>query len=260
MSTSGAAIVLINGREPSIEQLVHPALVNYGHFTAMQVRGGATRGLDLHLRRLLAAHSELFDSTLDTHLVLRYMRTAVEFHPDSYLRVTVYEESPGIPHVMTVIRPPLDPPHEPQSLLPVTYVRPFAHVKHLGSFAQIYYSEIAQRQGHDDAVLVGFDGRLSETTIANIGFFDGEQVVWPNGPSLHGITWQLLDRALESEGSPARRADVTEGRALRLDGAFTANSLGVSPVGRLGLHRLPTPQRAFAQLSRLYASLPWQPI
>ena len=36
------------------------ALGSYGHFTAMQVRAGATRGLPLHLARLDAANRELF--------------------------------------------------------------------------------------------------------------------------------------------------------------------------------------------------------
>lgn len=42
----------------------------YGHFTAMQVRGGRTRGLELHLRRLRDANREAFGAGLDHERVL----------------------------------------------------------------------------------------------------------------------------------------------------------------------------------------------
>jgi branched-subunit amino acid aminotransferase/4-amino-4-deoxychorismate lyase len=37
----------------------------WGHFTAMQVRRGRTRGLDLHLSRLEAAHREVYGRALE---------------------------------------------------------------------------------------------------------------------------------------------------------------------------------------------------
>lgn len=48
----------MNGRRPGAEELWR-TVSEYGHFTAMQVRGGRTRGLALHLRRLEAATEEL---------------------------------------------------------------------------------------------------------------------------------------------------------------------------------------------------------
>jgi branched-subunit amino acid aminotransferase/4-amino-4-deoxychorismate lyase len=250
-------VVLVDGSVPSSEQLAHPALVNYGHFTAMQVRGGATRGLEHHLRRLESAHAELFGSALDVELVRDHMRAAVRDHADAYLRVTLYEQEPGVPRVMTVVRPPVDIPSKPQALLPVQHVRPFAHIKHVGSFAQIRYGEQAEREGYDDALLIGPDGRLSETTIANIGFFDGDRVVWPDGPSLHGITWQLVDEGLDRESNPARSRAITLDSVARLEGAFTANSVGISPVARIGKRELPLAPHLIAKLQRIYADVPW---
>jgi hypothetical protein len=49
----------VDGRPPRVEDLLTPALVNYGHITVMQVRDRAARGLDLHLARLSAANQEL---------------------------------------------------------------------------------------------------------------------------------------------------------------------------------------------------------
>jgi hypothetical protein len=45
----------VNGGPATADQLAYPAIVNFGHFTAMQVRGGAVRGLGLHLSRLDSA-------------------------------------------------------------------------------------------------------------------------------------------------------------------------------------------------------------
>ena len=39
-----------NGQPAQVEDLL-PALVNYGHFTSLQVRDHAVQGLDLHLAR-----------------------------------------------------------------------------------------------------------------------------------------------------------------------------------------------------------------
>ena len=55
----------INGHGATADQLGFPALVNYGHFTAMQVRNRRVRGLDLHLARLDSATRELFGASLD---------------------------------------------------------------------------------------------------------------------------------------------------------------------------------------------------
>ena len=50
-----------NGLPAQVEDLL-PALVNYGHFTSLQVRDHAVQGLDLHLARLSHATRELFGS------------------------------------------------------------------------------------------------------------------------------------------------------------------------------------------------------
>lgn len=62
--------VEIDGRAPTAEQLTRAALDNYGHFSAMQVRDRAVRGLRLHLDRLDAANRELFDRPLNGDRVL----------------------------------------------------------------------------------------------------------------------------------------------------------------------------------------------
>jgi branched-subunit amino acid aminotransferase/4-amino-4-deoxychorismate lyase len=48
---------------------------------------------------------------------------------------------------------------------------------------QACYSRLARRDGFDDALLTAPDGIISESSIANIGFFDGSGVVRPEAPS-----------------------------------------------------------------------------
>lgn len=260
MSTSLTPHLELNGRPPTAEDLVHPALVNYGHFTAMQVRNGAVRGLALHLERLRSAHEELFGTELDTDRVRRLMRRSAGQRPDAYLRVTLFEVEPGVPQVMTATRPAIEASATAQSLTEVRYVRPFAHLKHVGSLAQIRYGLLAERAGFDDAVLVTPDELVAETTMANIGFVEGQDVVWPQAPCLHGITWQLLDAALGQRGRTVRTEPITLERAATFPAAFVANSIGVMAVARIGAVRFDENDHRVHDLADLYATTPWDVI
>src|SRR4051794_31177347 len=153
----------------------------------MQVRGGRTRGLDLHLRRLDDGTRELFGSALDGERVRHAIRGALGDTRDASVRVYVVEAA-GEPAPTVTVRPPGDPPARPQRLLSVPYLRPVAHVKHLGDFGQTYYGRLARREGFDDALLTGPGGEVAEAAIANVGFLDGDTVVWPDAPQLAGIT------------------------------------------------------------------------
>lgn len=260
LSSAGLLRVLVNGLPPGPDGLTHPALINYGHYTAMQVRGGRARGIDLHLDRIARTHRDLFASDIDLDLVREHMRTAVLDLPDCYLRTVLFESEPGHPDVMTVQRPPVEVSTEPVALLPVDYQHPFAHMKHMGTFSKIYHSVVAQRNGFDDALHTTGDGWISETTGANIGFLDGSRVVWPAQPALQGVTKSLLEDALKREGietvtEPINVRDVSE-----LSAAFLSNSVGVAPVGRIGARDLGDPGPVVELLSGLYESTPWDDV
>ncbi|TFD82774.1 aminotransferase class IV [Cryobacterium fucosi] len=260
MTAAPSPYVEIDGRRPEVEDLIHPALVNFGHFTAMQVRGGAVRGLHKHLRRLRVAHVEMFGTEIETEAIRSHMRSAVSRRANSYLRVTLFEPHPGSIRTMSAVRPPLDAPTTPQSLKSISYSRPVPHIKHVGSFAQIFHSLKAREQGFDDALLTSPDGEVSETTRANIGFYRGHQVVWPKAPSLHRITWQILDEHLGEHGFSVHPEHVALRDVARFDGAFLANSIGVVGVGRIDGHRYPPELDMASELSAAYAAAPWDEI
>ncbi|WP_177179989.1 aminotransferase class IV [Arthrobacter sp. yr096] len=217
------------------DTLAQLAMVNYGHFTAMQIRSGQVRGLTKHINRLQLSHTELFGTTIDPATIVNHIQQATLGTPDSYLRVTLFETDPGVVRIMTVLRDPVDPPSAAVSVVPVVYQRPVAHIKHVGSFGQLYCGRLARNQGFDDALLTTPDGEVSETSIANIGFIDSnERIIWPSAPSLHGITWQLLDEALEGTATKVRRRPVMLDEVSGFVGAFVANSVGVAPVRKIG--------------------------
>jgi hypothetical protein len=97
MSVDTAAIVEVDGLPPSSGDLVEPALVDCGHFTATQVRGGAVRGLAEHRERLRAADAELFGADLDLDAVQSFMRRAVRSRPDAYLESPCMRLIPASP-------------------------------------------------------------------------------------------------------------------------------------------------------------------
>jgi branched-subunit amino acid aminotransferase/4-amino-4-deoxychorismate lyase len=250
----------VDGGDATVDQLSHPALVNYGHFTAMQVRGGAVRGLRLHLARLDSATRELFGAGLDGELVRTRIRHALDGqNQDASVRVYVFQ--PGsAPSIMVVVRPPGGPPARPHRLTVVRYQRPVAHIKHVGGFGQTYYGRAAERAGFNEALLTGDDGVIAEGTITNIGFFDRSGVIWPSAPLLAGITMQLVTAALAERGIQSRRETVRVTDLPAFQATFVTNSHGVAPVGVVDDRMLPVDADFVRNLTDCYESVPWDAI
>jgi branched-subunit amino acid aminotransferase/4-amino-4-deoxychorismate lyase len=255
--SEAAVNVWVDGEAATVAALTVPALMNYGHFTGMQIRHGAVRGLDNHLRRVDAAHRELFGHGLDADLVRARWALAASHRPDAYLRASFYDTQDGQTHDLVALRPPVDPSEAPQRLRSVTYARAVPHLKHVCTFAQIYYGREAEQAGFDDALLTTGQGEVAETTIANIGFVGGGRVVWPTAPTLHGTGQQLLEAALPANGLPVEHAPVRLTDVPGFDGAFTVNSIGVVPVAQIDSHRFPKPSALVAAVIAVHMELPW---
>ena len=247
-------LIEIDGRPATAAALAHPALVNYGHLTVMQVRDGRTRGLGLHLSRLDEANRELFGEGLDGDRVRGFIRHALGDVRDASVRVSVFWPDDAA-SIMVVVRPPVPEPDRPQRLRTVVYERPVAHVKHLGTFGQIYHGRQTERAGFDEALLVDRDGVVSEGSITNLGCHDGASVVWPDAPALHGITMRLLEGAV-----PSRRARVRVADLASYEAVFVTNSRGIAAVERVDDLALPVSAPIMKTLTEAYASVPWDVI
>ena len=201
-----------------------------------------------------AANRELFEAELDGERVRELIRHALRDVEDASVRVYAFE-SGDEPTIMVTVKQPGDV-STPQRLQSVRYQRPEAHLKHLAT-EQGFYSRLARRNGFDDALLTTSDGVISETSIANIGFFDGSGVVWPAAPLLHGITMQLLERKLVELSVPTRRAPVRLHDIASFDGAFLSNARGVAAVSEVDGMSLRMQARRMETIADAYASVPW---
>jgi branched-subunit amino acid aminotransferase/4-amino-4-deoxychorismate lyase len=253
-------IIEIDGRRVT-DPRRDPGHAPYGHFTAMQVRGRSTRGLELHLERLDTANRELFGSGNDRDEVLARIGHALGDVQDASLRVYMveHEQGEGTSTVVTV-RPPGSMPAAPQRLEAVPYLRTLAHVKHLGDFGQTHHRHLAHRHGCDDALLTGPEGAIAECGIANIAFVDAAGVVWPDAPALAGITMQLLEPRLGAAGLPSRRATVRLADLPAYRGAFVTNARGIAPVGQIDDVELAVDGELMQAVAAVYASVLWDPI
>jgi len=259
VSATGVIRVEIDGRPPSTEALQRLALDNLGHFTAMQVRDARVRGLARHLARLDEGSRELFGVGLDGGRVRELAKHALaDDVRDASLRVIVFESAvAGQLSVMVTLRPPGGMPGRAQALRSVQYQRTLAHVKHIGGFGQWYHGHLARRDGFGDALFADVDGTVSETSIANFGVVFGGEIVWPNAPSLLGITMQLLEPRLRPAGVPSRRGPVRLADVPSCRAAFVTNARGIAPVARIGDHELAVDDSVMATLHRVYADVPW---
>ncbi|MFD0539361.1 aminotransferase class IV [Actinomadura luteofluorescens] len=212
-----------NGRAATSDELAPLAFAGFAHFTAMQVRGGKVRGLDLHLGRLRSASMELFGRALPDERVRSYLRAALEEGPaDVSLTATMYSspgeftagEKPGEPEVLVRTGTPASGPQGPLRLATVQYDRYLPALKHVGEVAKTHLMRRVVQDGFDDAAFVDRRGRLSEATIWNLAFWGGDAVVWPEAEMLPGTTMGIVRSATgpprrpptRPAGHPRRRA------------------------------------------------------
>jgi len=245
--------VEVDGARPTPGQLEQLAFAPYGHFTAMQVRAGRVRGLDLHLARLAQADQELFAAGLDGDRIRALIRHALGEITDASVRVLSYGDTPGDPvSTVVTVRPPAT--KAPTiSLLPVDYYRTVAHIKRTSDFGQAYWGRHADRAGFGDALLTTPDGVVAEAAIANVGFFDGTAIVWPEAPLLRGITLQLVQSRLEL---PQKHQVVRLAQLTDFAGAFVTNSQGIAAVTRIGDRTYAVDAGLMDALTRAYEAAP----
>ncbi|TCO40731.1 aminotransferase class IV family protein [Dokdonella fugitiva] len=260
----------LNGHAVDVEGLRALALVNYGHFTSMQVCDGGVRGLELHLARLRAATPELFGRELDVDATRAWMRRVVDGERGTRsLRVTVFSRSldrdrllePAAPDVLVACAPARTLAPTPLRVRSVRYQREAPHIKHIGTFGLYHQKRLAQAAGYDDALFVDARDAVAEGSIWNVGFFDGERIVWPDAPALCGVSMQLLHDGLRRLGVPSTARSVSLADIGRFRSAFFTNtSCAFMPIARIDDTPFVVDPALQALLDAAMAEHPWQPI
>jgi branched-subunit amino acid aminotransferase/4-amino-4-deoxychorismate lyase len=126
-------------------------------------------------------------------------------------------------------------------------------VKHVGLFGALCHRRYAQLNGFDDALFVDASSFVSEGATWNIGFFDGDQVIWPTAPILPGVTMRLLDQAHDrTTTQPVTLSDVP-----RMVAAFATNTtIGIRPIITIDDDQLRTDHPIIDILRKEYEDVP----
>ncbi|KTF32423.1 hypothetical protein LMG919_17940, partial [Xanthomonas vesicatoria] len=176
------SLIFCNGAPASVQQLGAAALINYGHFTTLQVRNGATLGLDLHLQRLQEGSRALFGQELEAHQLRAQLHAALvaSAMADASLRVTVFAPKYDFRNplrevaldVLVAISPPADMPETGLRVQVTDYVRERPELKHVGTFPLLHLRRLAMQADHDDVVLQDQQGRVLEGAFWNLGLWE----------------------------------------------------------------------------------------
>jgi 4-amino-4-deoxychorismate lyase len=258
--------VYCNGAVARAEDLAG-ALVNYGHFTSLQVRGGAVQGLDLHLRRLLQGTVQLFGIALEGTQVQRWIQEALQAQgvADASVRVTVFSRAfdfrdplKAVPvDVLVAVSAPATVAMQPRRVRSVAYQREMPGLKHVGTFPLFQQRRLALQAGYDDALFVDARGQVSEGTTWNVAFARGDEVVWPQADALRGTQERLLQAGWG--GVPVVRpiglADLGQ-----FDAAIACNSAGVWSVGGIDEWVFPESEALCARAVGVLSATHWDPL
>lgn len=246
------------------------ALVNYGHFTSLQVRAGAVQGWALHLERLQQGTRELFAVELDCVQVQAWLQQALRQldMADASVRITVFSRQfdfrqplRAVPvDVLIGIGAPVQTPALARSVLPLRYQRELAHIKHVGTFPLFQLRRQALQRGFDDALFVDAQGRISEGTTWNLALWDGAQVYWPQASALRGSAERQLMDGLAGLGQVQIKAEVQLAALARFSGAAAFNASGIWPLAAIGEHPLAQSEVLLAHLRKALARTPWLPL
>ncbi|HGM5899106.1 TPA: aminotransferase class IV family protein, partial [Stenotrophomonas maltophilia] len=255
--------VTCNGLPAQVEDLL-PALVNYGHFTSLQVRDHAVQGLDLHLARLSQATRALFGSELDTVQVQTWMAQALQQAglADASLRVTVYSRRfdfrnplAAVPvDVLVAVSAPVAL-IAPKRVRSVVWQREMPRIKHVGTFGLFAERRAAMAEGFDDVLFVTADGDVSEGSTWNLAVHDGERLLWPQAPALRGTAEALLKRHWP-DTQLARPLALAELGSVKA--AFACNASGLWALEAIDGHLLPSSQALAEQGRAVLAAVAWQ--
>ncbi len=258
----------LNGKPATVDDLRMLALINYGHYSSMQVRNGAVQGLALHEQRLQAGTLELFGSALDFPMLREQMRAAVADLQDCTLRATVFSREfdfrnpAGVfaAEVLISLSAPVPSSAQALKVKSFPFQRPLPQVKHVGTFPLFHYRRLARGQGYDDAVFVDSEGRISEGSVWNLGLWDGEQVIWPDAPALRGTSEQLLQAGLRELGVGQAVREVRLDELSGYQAAFASNASGIQHIASIDETAFSAPAEVAAMLEKAMRTQAWDPL
>ncbi|MFC4035677.1 aminotransferase class IV family protein [Streptomyces polygonati] len=254
----------LNGRPVTLDELQTLALTNYGSFTSLRVDEGRVRGLSLHMERLVRDSRALFGVDLDPERMRGFIRRVAPMSGSATIRVTVFDPATDLghpdraddPHILVTQRPAGVLPLPPLSVQSTVYQRDLPEVKSVGLFGSLHHRRAAQLDGYDDALFVDAQGVISEGGTWNVGFFDGDRVIWPDAEALPGVTMLLLQEVHEHRIDRVALDDLGAMQA-----AFATNAaIGVRGIARIDAIRFAADHQVLDALRKDYTAVRGEPI
>ena len=131
---------------------------------------------------------------------------------------------------------------------------PLARHKTLNYWLRKRVYDEARARDADDAVFLGYDGRMWETSRANIFIVKGREIITPSieGPIVPGVMRGLVIELARSAKRVVREVDCSLFDLDNADEAFLTNSVGgVMPIAHAPGRALPAPGPATAEVHSL---------
>ncbi len=237
------------------------ALTNYGHYTSMRAEGLRVRGLSLHVDRLVRDCRSVFNTDLDCENVRELIRNATRNKEGSFsIRVTVFDPNLQLgepsasarPRILVTTRPVSSLPESAIRVQTVAHRRELPLVKHIGLFGALWHRRAAQLRDFDDALFIDDRSFVGEGATWNIGFFDGDQVVWPAAEVLLGVTMTLLQKVhKQTITAPVSLSEIADMKAV-----FATNAtVGVRPIKAINDSIFPEDHPIFKTLRKEYSEI-----
>lgn len=216
-----------------------------GLFETIAVKKAAPKRLPAHLARLREGAAVLgipVPYTDERIAVLASSVIAGNEMREGALRLTLTRgpgargiTPPDAPTPTFMITAGALPPDGPVTLVVAHTTRrdegsPLARVKNIGYLDNILARREAVTAGADDAVLLNTQGRVAETTIANIFCLIGGALVTPpvSEGALPGVMRAEVIRLARAEERPIEVAELERASEI-----FVSNALGIRPVVRM---------------------------
>lgn len=257
----------LDGRPLTMADMPRLMALQYGHFTAMQVRQRQVKGLRLHLERLAGSSRQLFGCQLPDRHIIDCLHQITTEQESCSLRVNIFTTAFGQPvirekdlQVLVTKTPAVAPASQPIKVMSARFERLLPEIKYSGIVSGILaYRRKAMDAGFDDVLYIDQQQHISEGAIWNVGFYDGQSIVLPATPALPGIMVQLLSDSLWNNGVAVIHRNVPLSQLYEYKNAFYTNSVNHrGMIAQIDQHMFDHSNDTLSDiLERAYETIPW---
>ena len=224
-----------------------------GHFTSIRIADGQAQLLDLHLVRLQHACAVLVIEFSDWSAVIAAITSLALLHQQGIIKVTITRGEGGRGYSAQgcgsanwyLQHRPLPAHYQTwaasgieltvcQYQLPVNPV--LAGLKTLNRLDQIMLRQELDRLGMNDGLVCSTEGKVIETTVANLFWVTAGQAYTPSTRhcGVEGVMKQHVGQLLAQQGIPLHEGDYQLSDVYAADEVFISNAaLGIVPVTRI---------------------------